>query len=65
MQENYEICHCMGVSYSDVEDAMHSCEQLHEVEALFKKIQDITACSTGCGGCHDKVMNVISELLSK
>ena len=31
----------------------------------FEEVQKITHCSTGCGGCHDKIMDVIADLISK
>lgn len=65
MVENYEICHCMGVTYADIESAMHNMQSLSEVEAMFKKVQDVTSCSTGCGGCHDKVLDVIADILNQ
>ena len=34
------------------------------VEKAFKDVQDITHCSTGCGGCYEKVLDVISELMA-
>ena len=30
-----------------------------------KDVQKITKCSTGCGGCHDKIMDTISQIMSK
>ncbi len=65
MTENYEVCHCMGVSFGDIEDAMHEAKNLGEVEAAFQKVQEVTSCSTGCGGCHDKVMDIIADMMSK
>lgn len=65
MQENYEVCHCMGVSYADIENAMYEAKSLGEVEAAFEKIQEMTSCSTGCGGCHDKVLDIIADIMSK
>ncbi len=65
MQENYEVCHCMGVSYADIESAMYQAKSLNEVESAFEKVQSITSCSTGCGGCYDKVLNIISEIMSR
>jgi len=35
-----------------------------DVEREFQEVQKITSCSTGCGGCHDKIMGVISGLMS-
>ncbi len=34
-----------------------------DVMRVFDDVQKITKCSTGCGGCHDKVPNVISEVM--
>lgn len=63
--ENIEICHCMGVMYSDIEEAMHSGDNFSEVTAAFKHVQDATSCSTGCGGCYERVLEVISEIMHK
>lgn len=63
--ENYEVCHCMGVSYLDIEKVMHEKQSFSDVEDTFKSVQEVTHCSTGCGGCHDKVLDIISELMSK
>lgn len=63
MKENYEICHCMKVTYADVENAMHTNKTFKEVEDAFKDVQAITKCSTGCGGCHDEIMRTISEIM--
>lgn len=65
MTENYEVCHCMGVSYGDIEDAMHQAQSFGEVEAAFQKVQEVTSCSTGCGGCHDKVMDIIADMMNQ
>lgn len=64
MKENYEICHCMQVSYADIEDAMQNCKNLKDVEAAFEKVQNATNCTTGCGGCYNRVREVISELMN-
>ena len=63
--ENYTICNCMNVTYFDVEDALHQHEKFSDVQASFDAVQAITHCSTGCGGCHDKIMYAISEIMSK
>ena len=39
MKENYEICHCMKVTYADVENAMHTNKTFKEVEDAFKDVQ--------------------------
>ncbi|MBO4637984.1 MAG: (2Fe-2S)-binding protein [Clostridiales bacterium] len=63
--ENYTICNCMNVSYFDVEDVLHQSESFSDVEKAFEKVQAVTQCSTGCGGCHDKILDAISEIMSK
>lgn len=63
--ENYEICHCKKVSYADVEHALASESKLKSVEEMFDDVQELTHCSTGCGGCHDKIMDAISEIINK
>lgn len=63
--ENKVICHCMNVSYADVEKVLHESKAFSDVEKEFEEIQKVTRCSTGCGGCHDEIMNAISEIMSK
>ena len=63
MKENYTICHCKQVTYFDIEDALHDSEKFEDVLKAFEDVQKVTQCSTGCGGCHGKVLDVISEIL--
>ena len=62
--ENQIICNCMKVSVADIEKALHEGQQFADVEKQFEKVQMITHCSTGCGGCHDKVLDTISHLMN-
>lgn len=62
---NYTICNCKKVTYFDVEDALHNHKTFSDVEKAFEDVQQITHCSTGCGGCHDKILDAISEIMSK
>ena len=64
MIENYMVCNCMQVSYNDIADALHNLTKFDDVLGAFKKVQDVTHCSTGCGGCHQKVLDIISEIMS-
>lgn len=64
MKENYTVCNCMQVSYSDIADALDNLTKFDDVLSTFKKVQDVTNCSTGCGGCHQKVLDIISEIMS-
>ena len=63
MKENYIICNCKKVSYFDIADALTKHEKLGDVLEVFEDVKKVTHCSTGCGGCHDKVLNVISEIM--
>ena len=61
--ENRLICNCKKVTYFDVDDALRQCKTFGQVEETFSEVQKITHCSTGCGGCHDKILDVISEIM--
>ena len=61
--ENIMVCNCKQVSVNDIEKALATMEKFSDVEKQFEEVQKITHCSTGCGGCHDKIIDVISELL--
>ncbi|MBE5921142.1 MAG: (2Fe-2S)-binding protein [Lachnospiraceae bacterium] len=62
---NYTICNCKQVTYFDVEDALTKFDNFTDVEQNFAEVQKITHCSTGCGGCHTKILDAISEIMSK
>ena len=62
MNTNKMICNCKQVSYFDIEDALHQLDKFEDVLKAFDEVQKITHCSTGCGGCHDKILDVISEI---
>ena len=59
--ENEIICNCKQVTYNDIVVALHSLTSFDDVLDAFKEIQNITKCSTGCGGCYKKVLDVISK----
>ena len=61
--ENYIVCHCKKVSYIDIEKALANHTKMEDVLEVFNDVQRITHCSTGCGGCHDKVLDIISEIM--
>ncbi len=63
--ENQIICNCKQVSLADIEKALNSKETFSDVLTAFDDVQKITHCSTGCGGCHDKILEIISDLLHK
>ena len=62
---NYTICKRKQVTYFDVEDALNKFSTFSDVEKNFEEVQKLTHCSTGCGGCHDKILDAISEIMSK
>ncbi len=64
MIENYIVCNCKQVSYSDIADALHNLTRFDDVLKVFEDVQKVTHCSTGCGGCHQKVLGIISDLLN-
>ena len=63
MKENYIVCNCKKVSYKDIADALDGHKELGDAIKVFEEVQKITHCSTGCGGCHDKVLDIISEIM--
>lgn len=63
MRDNYTICNCKQVSFYDIADALAKHKNFKDVLEAFEDVQKVTHCSTGCGGCHDKVLDAISELL--
>ena len=62
--DNYTICNCKQVTYFDVEDALKNCAKFSDVEKTFEEVQKVTHCSTGCGGCHDKIPDATSEIMN-
>ena len=63
MKENYLVCNCKRVSYADIANALDTQKNFENVLEAFDDVQKITHCSTGCGGCHQKVLDVISEIM--
>ena len=63
--QNYMICNCKQVSRFDVEEALEKCHRFEDVEQVFKEVQAITHCSTGCGGCYNKILDTISAVMGR
>ena len=61
--ENVLVCNCKKVTYADIENALHQLPTMTAVEQQVEGVQKITHCSTGCGGCHDKIMKIISDIM--
>ena len=65
MQENYMVCNCKQVSFNDIADALDTQKSFDSVLSAFEDVQNVTHCSTGCGGCHQKVLAIISEIMMR
>ncbi|MBQ6625665.1 MAG: (2Fe-2S)-binding protein [Ruminococcus sp.] len=63
MELNYTVCNCKQVSYADIANALDNNNKLDDVLTAFEDVQKVTHCSTGCGGCHQKVLDIISEIM--
>ena len=63
MKENYTVCNCKKVSYNDIANALSDMKRFSDVLAAFEDVKKVTHCSTGCGGCHQQVLDVISEIM--
>ena len=63
MTENYMICNCKQVSYFDIADALKAHDKFNSVVEAFDDVQKVTNCTTGCGGCYQKVLDAISEIM--
>ena len=57
------ICTCKKVTYGAIEDAVHGLSNLTDVLKLFDEVQKQTNCSTGCGRCHDRILDIIADLI--
>ena len=63
-KENYVVCQCNNVSYFDILEALQTHSSIESLMDVFEDVKNTTHCSTGCGGCHDKVVTISSEALS-
>ena len=63
MESSTLICKCRQETYGRIEDAIHEHNDLNDVLKIFDEVQKETNCSTGCGGCHDKILDIIADFL--
>ncbi|MBE7056398.1 MAG: hypothetical protein E7388_03025 [Ruminococcaceae bacterium] len=61
---NYTVCKCNNVSFFDILDQVSNQGDIDGLLNIFENVKNTTHCSTGCGGCYDKVINIISEAIS-
>ena len=57
------VCNCMQVSYADIANALDANKNFDSVLEAFENVQQATSCSTGCGGCYQQVLDIISEIM--
>lgn len=62
--QDYIICKCNKVSYFDILDAVASNQNIDNLLDVFNNVKNTTRCSTGCGGCYEKVIAVISAAMA-
>jgi superoxide reductase len=62
--ENYVVCKCNSVKFFDIVDAAQNQKDFNGLLNVFENVKNTTHCSTGCGGCYNKVLAIISEVLS-
>ena len=63
--ENQIICNCKQVSLADIEKALETSEKFNDAVSYFEDVQKQTHCSTGCGSCHNKILDIIADYMSK
>ena len=64
-KENYLVCKCNNVSYFEILDALQNHSKIEQLLDIFEDVKNTTHCSTGCGGCYEKVLAIISEAMAK
>ena len=65
MKENYIVCNCAKVDYNTIVTALEKNTNFSNVLDTFKRVQEVTHCTTGCGGCYQKVLDIISEEMNR
>lgn len=63
-KEDYIVCKCNQVSYFDILDEVQKHDKIDQLLDVFEDVKNTTHCSTGCGGCYDKVIAIISEAIT-
>ena len=63
-KENYKVCNCNNVTYFDILDEVQKHSKIEQLMDVFEDVKNTTQCSTGCGGCYEKVISIISEALT-
>lgn len=61
--KDYVVCKCRNVTYFDILNAVNSHSSIDNLLEMFNDVKNVTNCSTGCGGCYNKVMDIISDAM--
>ena len=62
---DYTICNCKKVTFFDVEDALNKFDKFEDLKKTSRKFRKSPTVWAGCGGCHGKILDAISEIMSK
>ena len=62
--ENAVVCRCNNVKLFDILDAVQNHKNFDNLLSVFQEVKNTTHCSTGCGGCYGKVLDIISEVMN-
>lgn len=63
--QNFTVCRCNNVSFFDILDQVHKQDNADDLLKVFESVKNTTHCSAGCGGCYDKVLNIISAAMNE
>lgn len=63
-EENYVVCRCNNVKFADIVNAARDHKDMNSLLAIFDEVKNTTHCSSGCGGCYNKVLAILSEMMS-
>ena len=61
--KDFKICNCKNVTYFNILDALDKHTKVESLLDVFADVQKTTHCSTGCGGCYNRVLEVISDTM--
>ncbi len=48
----------------DIVNELQKHNDINNLLKAFENVKETTRCSTGCGGCYDKVMEILSDIMN-
>ena len=51
------ICHCMGITRGEIEDAIKA----HKLTTV-DEVGEVTSAGTGCGGCQEHIQEILDKI---